>query len=253
MRTSAIKEQNVERVESVEKYIEKIEKLRKEVEKSQKFLLRGQANKDWELIPSIFRMKNYNVEKEKEIYHIIDKMNFSQFSKKLFLNKVIEAQHFGIPTRLLDWTDNPLIALYFAANEEKESDGKIFVYWTSDIIQFDNEYFEILSKIIEDILKNVNVRRSDEKIDDFISKFFTFFLGEDILFLEVKFENDRLKAQSGYFSIIFSELIFSNYFDRIMKECFKKTISWNKWKIEFNDKPFINDLNILNPPLTPWI
>jgi len=36
-------------------------------------------------------------------------------------------QHYGLPTRLLDWTLAPLIALYFAVNKDLDKDGCI---WT---------------------------------------------------------------------------------------------------------------------------
>ena len=37
------------------------------------------------------------------------------------------AQHYGLPTRLLDWTKNAAIALYFACEKKPEKDGAVFI------------------------------------------------------------------------------------------------------------------------------
>lgn len=47
------------------------------------------------------------------------------------------AQHYGLATRLLDWSNNPLVALFFAAESELESDGAVFCYLPNLIIQRD--------------------------------------------------------------------------------------------------------------------
>ena len=44
------------------------------------------------------------------------------------------AQHFGLPTRLLDWSTNPLAALFFACDGEPGKDGVVFAMDARKII-----------------------------------------------------------------------------------------------------------------------
>lgn len=113
-----------------------------EIEKhsSANFIFRGQQNFDWDLIPKIGRddFKKTIPSYFKEDYLL---RSWNRYSSQLLTSqptddwdKLSLAQHHGLATRLLDWTKNPLVALYFAtADINKENDSAVF------ILDFNNE------------------------------------------------------------------------------------------------------------------
>lgn len=73
---------------------------------------RGQTD-DWNLIPGLYRGDYEN--KEQEILDEIQRLYPHEFAGcQTLFDILIKAQHYGIPTRILDVTFNPLVALFFA-------------------------------------------------------------------------------------------------------------------------------------------
>ncbi|EGT5209053.1 FRG domain-containing protein [Cronobacter sakazakii] len=93
---------------------------------------RGQANRQWGLKPSVMRGLRANA--ERQIFSELMVESPTEFNgDHLMFDKLVRAQHYGLPTRLLDVTLNPLVALYFACNDDAHHDANGVVH----ILDFD--------------------------------------------------------------------------------------------------------------------
>ncbi|MCU6173674.1 FRG domain-containing protein [Citrobacter cronae] len=205
----------MEKIKSISDFIEIIKK-----EESFGVLYRGHSDKRYKLLPSAFRwhdkilnrektrldreLENNKINKnsydreqlalpskiEKEILKrernairifLSEHTPYTQYKIDSVLDGLALAQHHGMPTRLLDWSLSPLVALFFAV--EKPSGNDAAVYIMRDASWLD-----------ETKLK----KHSNLSVDDYIAVMKRDMQGKIFMPNHI---TPRIKAQHGVFSI----------------------------------------------------
>nr|WP_288256965.1 DUF1508 domain-containing protein [uncultured Pseudomonas sp.] len=110
---------------------------------------RGHGNYKYDLIPSIYRNKGW-IKNESTMLHelMLRCPNDFDISGSTFSN-LVKMQHYSLPTRLLDLTANPLIALYFACEDEKPHDAEVVAFRVpkKEIRYYDSDTVSVISNI----------------------------------------------------------------------------------------------------------
>lgn len=71
---------------------------------------RGQSDYEWHLEPAVYR--NGKFQNESIYIKEFERLRPTDFSYDNNFDKLVKMQHYGLPTRLLDITTNPLVALF---------------------------------------------------------------------------------------------------------------------------------------------
>ncbi len=198
-------------VTNIAEYISEIKGIRDKLldeRSSDRLFFRGQCNVNWDIRPSIFRNSLISVEEEM-IEKAISRVPDEFINCNTAFDELTKLQHYGLPTRLLDVTMNPLVALYFAccskekSEESEESNG--VVYYGSAYAKHSNDIdVVILSSLAKmkithtttlDDLKET-LMLNDKNPEHLIQTI------QGNLFVMPKYGNNRLISQNGAFLLV---------------------------------------------------
>lgn len=167
------------------------------------FIYRGICDAKYELLPSVFRKQadiigdqripNYTYqswtsEKSLLLSFIHEAIRYIQsISPTEFGTWAEYAQHYGVPTRFLDFTNNPLTALYFSCKDNTSTDGAVWLLHAINYEKFLGKTVTIPNgKRIRDIISELINHESDVEYPIIYTPYYA---------------DPRMSAQGSYFMV----------------------------------------------------
>lgn len=192
---------------------------------AKKYVFRGYQNEE-QLKPQILRMSQDLVNKEYTILQQFEKYATQYINITNPIDLITWAQHYGLPTRLLDFTYNPYVALFFSLYSENE-EGNYFVRYC----KLNNNIIFNSLPIIDDL---ISVGKNYNNVTNAYKQACR------------SFRNFGIKGDHGYYALILENL--KNYeckYDNleIIDDCVYQYASEIKEKIHNKKILFISPSN----------
>jgi len=190
-------------VKSIGQFIDNVFSLGEKRSKDTGHIFRGINNKEYKLCSSLYRNCNGKyIYAENRLLQNFRKYTLSMVPHvcdSIWSNMII-AQHHGIPTRLLDFSSSPLIALHFALVNNEDADAAVWAVNLSQIHTnlLPSKYMETLKKynafsFTIDMLEEMNITIEDYNRD----------MGKDhFLVIEPPSIDTRIINQGSLFAIL---------------------------------------------------
>ena len=202
-------------ITSLSEYIEVINMLRVIAKNSKNneadLIFRGMSDHRWELLPSIARQALITEDVEYKMVKELMLLYPNEFSSVTSnFDLLAKMQHYGLPTRLLDFTTNPLVALFFACHkEERDSSGRVVAMnpsYPQFLVPVDvfDRYIEAVSGLCK--VKSFGSYYLEDLIKNEIAFSELIYCTQYPLVAKPKYSNDRIKNQSAVFMVFPNEI-----------------------------------------------